>query len=77
MKESPPSVKLEPIPLVEPYRSAGDCDHGIKFDEKECVGLSAAEVRQQWPRLDGECPMGCGYNGIAYLNFLHYLAGDY
>jgi hypothetical protein len=37
----------------------------------------AREVRKRWPRLDGTCPKGCGYHGIAYASFEHYTYGDW
>lgn len=36
-----------------------------------------AEVRKRFPRLDGECPKGCGYVGIAYVSGNHFVAGDW
>lgn len=36
-----------------------------------------AEVRARWPRLNGLCPKGCGYNGIAYASADHYIYGDW
>lgn len=38
---------------------------------------AAMEVRKRWPRLDGPCPLGCGYVGIAYVSAAHYAAGDW
>jgi hypothetical protein len=38
---------------------------------------ASAEVRRRWPRLHGECPKGCGYNGIAYASADHYAMGDW
>jgi hypothetical protein len=35
------------------------------------------EVRRRWPRLDGKCPKGCGYEGICYASTAHYVAGDW
>jgi hypothetical protein len=35
------------------------------------------EIRRRWPRLCGECPKGCGYNGIAYVSHAHMLYGDW
>lgn len=53
------------------------CDHGVKFDAEAARELSAAQVRQRWPRLYGACPLGCGYHGIAYASWEHYGAGDW
>ena len=36
-----------------------------------------AEVKKRWPRLNGACPLGCGYVGIAYASPAHYEIGDW
>lgn len=42
------------------------------------MGHSAhLEVRKRWPRLNGPCPKGCGYHGIAYASSEHYVYGDW
>ena len=58
--------------------SLPECDHGLVFDEKawKDENCSPKEVRRRWPRLNGPCPH-CSFQGIAYVNFLHYLAGDW
>jgi len=38
---------------------------------------ASAEVRKRWPRLNGSCPKGCGYVGIAYASHEHYTYGDW
>lgn len=38
---------------------------------------SSEEVRKRWPRLNGPCPKGCGFVGIAYASYAHYIAGDW
>lgn len=53
------------------------CQHGVKFDAESVKGLSSDEIRVMFPRLNGECPLGCGYIGIAYESFLHYISGDW
>ena len=55
------------------------CDHGLVFDEELCKRESpgAHHVRKQFPRLDGVCPKGCGFHGIAYASFAHFLWGDW
>lgn len=35
------------------------------------------EIRKRWPRLCGQCPLGCGYNGIYYASQEHYIYGDW
>lgn len=52
------------------------CDHGVTFDDAG-LNLSSDEVRRRWPRLNGPCPKGCGYVGIAYASPEHYIAGDW
>lgn len=58
-----------------PYREA--CDHGVTFDEEAAKGLDAYEVRKRWPRHYGVCPRGCGFTGIAYASYMHYISGDW
>ena len=55
------------------------CTHGVTFDEEAVKdgNMSASAVRKIWPRLEGVCPLGCGYDGIAYASFKHYLWGDW
>jgi hypothetical protein len=58
-----------------------DCDHGITFDEEAYKGLGPNEVRKRWPRgwftETKPCPKGCGYRGIYYASYMHYIAGDW
>lgn len=53
------------------------CDHGVSFDEARARLLNAHQVRKQWPRLDGPCSKGCGYDGIFYASYTHYIYGDW
>jgi len=76
-------------PKEEPVKEK--CDHGITFDAEAARALLASgtvtnfilgndqapEVRRCWPRLNGKCPKGCGYEGIAYASTEHYVAGDW
>lgn len=65
---------------VEKNPAQAACDHGVCFDEdafRQHENMSAEEVRKRFPRHFGECPKGCGYNGIAYASMLHYIAGDW
>lgn len=68
-----------PAPDGTPYRTspADKCDHGVCFDESAAKGLDAHEVRRRWPRLFGDCPLGCGYRGIYYASMAHYVYGDW
>ena len=36
-----------------------------------------AIIRKRWPRLEGKCPFGCGFVGIAYASAEHYAMGDW
>lgn len=56
-----------------------ECDHGVVFDEDaaEAEQLSSHEIQKRWPRLTGLCPLGCGFNGIGYASFKHYVYGDW
>lgn len=54
-----------------------ECNHGVTFDEDAARGLSAEEVRKRWPRLAAGCPFGCGFRGIYYASYAHYLCGDW
>jgi hypothetical protein len=53
------------------------CGHGLSFDANAARDLGTREVRSRWPRLFGLCPMGCGFDGIAYASGEHYVAGDW
>lgn len=60
----------------EPRRQT-ECTHGMEFDQETAKHLSARVIRERYPRLNGPCPLGCGFEGIAYKSFLHYMAGDW
>lgn len=54
------------------------CDHGVVFDAEKAQHMKTAyEVRAAYPRLMGNCPKGCGFIGIAYASFKHYIYGDW
>ncbi len=60
------------------------CDHGVHFDEEAWKtaseaedGITTEEFRKRWPRGFGPCPKGCGFDGIAYASYMHYIAGDW
>ncbi len=52
------------------------CNHGTVFDYDGAKGLDAYEVRKRWPRFSGVCAK-CGYRGIYYASYLHYICGDW
>lgn len=54
-----------------------NCNHGIFFDEEKSKFMTSHEVRKTYPRLSGLCPKGCGYKGIYYASYSHYIAGDW
>lgn len=53
-----------------------NCSHGVTFDSEAAKDLSVYEVRKRWPRLDGVCPL-CGFVGIGYASYQHYIMGDW
>jgi len=63
--------------MSDPYRTPPECDHGVAFDLNAAENVPWSEVRKRWPRLDGECPKGCGYRGIAYASMAHCVCGDW
>ena len=46
------------------------------FDEDVAAELSAAEVREKYPRKVEEC-VDCGQTVILYASFLHFISGDW
>ncbi len=49
------------------------------FDEELCmlaIFNDHTAVRKKWPRFSGTCKI-CGYTGIKYASFKHYLYGDW
>jgi len=38
---------------------------------------ATGSIKKRWPRLCGPCPKGCGFNGIAYASYAHYIYGDW
>jgi hypothetical protein len=77
---------LEPGFLEEALKSSKEeaCTHYKvmpKFDEEvwraesKVFGNDTSETRKRWPRFSGSCP-DCGWSGIMYASYLHYIAGD-
>lgn len=61
-----------------------ECQHGITYDhalvlERHCTSeaISGPEVRKRWPRLEGRCPLECGYEGIYYASMNHFTWGEW
>lgn len=52
------------------------CNHGVSFDEDEAKHCGAREVRELWPRFFGTCEE-CGFRGIYYDSYAHYIYGDW
>jgi hypothetical protein len=54
------------------------CDHGMSFSDEvyQKGSYTSSDVKRRWPRHNGLCKL-CGYEGIAYKSFLHYVAGDW
>jgi hypothetical protein len=56
-----------------------DCKcHILPFDGQRVMeeNMTSAQVRQLYPRFCGACS-SCGYTGIAYASFEHYVYGDW
>ena len=60
-----------------PYRDPKNCDHGVFFDHDAAMYMTVQQIREFFPRLNGLCPKGCGFYGIAYASKEHYLMGDW
>jgi hypothetical protein len=61
-------------------RRQRECTHGVTFDEAEAKGLSEIEVRARWPRrrfTEYDACGKCGYVGLSYASFAHYIAGGW
>lgn len=72
---APTEVGELPNQTVTP--DALPCDHGVEFNVEECACLTPHQVRNRFPRLDGQCPKGCGYCGIYYFSYEHQIYGDW
>ena len=59
-----------------PYREVM-CDHGVFFDPEAARHMTVDQIREIFPRLEGRCPKGCGYCGIAYASMEHFVMGDW
>lgn len=55
-----------------------NCDHGVTilFDKEKANGMTPDEVRKEFPRGNIYCDK-CGYYGVMYASFEHYIAGDW
>jgi len=63
-------------PQLDGMRSL--CNHGYWFekDTADEQKLSARAIRARWPRFFGTCAE-CGYSGIYYDSYAHYVYGDW
>lgn len=50
--------------------------HVLPFDEEKAHKMSSFQVRKVYPRFNGKCA-SCGYDGISYSSFAHYVYGDW
>ena len=53
-----------------------ECDHGIAFDVDAAKSMTVAEIRKTFPRHFGKCAK-CGWEGIYYASYSHYVYGDW
>lgn len=74
----PPSTHDAWCPWMMRRNELG-CHHGIVFDQSyaDNLELSSQEVRTKFPRLHADCPLGCGFTGIAYASGIHLTYGDW
>lgn len=52
------------------------CTHGVTFDEDAARNLDWRVIQRLWPRFMGTCKH-CGYSGIYYASYAHYILGDW
>jgi hypothetical protein len=58
-----------------------ECQHGITYDHALVIEQhrnsedTEVFIRERWPRLNGKCPLGCGYEGLYYATLNHYSWG--
>ena len=70
------AIFTEPSPIITLSKDPAKCSHGIHFDEVRSQGLLTSDVRKRWPRFCGTCEH-CGYSGIGYASYAHYISGDW
>lgn len=46
------------------------------FDEELSKEMDSSAVRKTYPRWHGTCAL-CGFKGIRYASYMHYLCGDW
>lgn len=73
IQRDPKYYALQAVTTVE----FAACNHGLVFDIDACAVLDVHAVRAKYPRLCGACPLGCGFDGIAYASVAHYVFGDW
>lgn len=66
-----------PFRYPAPLGVEAQCEHlQTVFDEVAAAKCEDAyEVRRRWPRFSGKC--SCGFTGVYYVSFAHYIMGDY
>lgn len=60
-------------------KKKSECEHtSLKpaFDEEKAKTMTASQVRQTYPRAYGKCKE-CGWEGIMYASYAHYIYGDW
>lgn len=65
--------------MTLPQSDTTTCEHKnlpVYFDAEKSRGLTANQVRNDYPRFHGKCP-DCGETMIGYASFEHYIAGDW
>lgn len=73
MKPKAPEV---PYGENEEQFNCKDCLPEFDVDTAKTLNGNCYEIRHRWPRFSGECTT-CGYSGIRYASYEHYLMGDW
>lgn len=77
MRHDPSCAQNDPI--AGPCDCRRSCRHPTlmpAFDEVAARQMTPLQVRQAFPRNYGKCPV-CGWEGVLYASYAHYIAGDW
>jgi len=69
-------IKIQAETLA-PQNGNPNCNHGVVYNSELAKNMTSHEIKKQYPRGYGLCPKGCGFSGIAYASYEHYIAGDW
>lgn len=63
----------------DPVVFAANCKHPrcqVYFDYDRAMKMTVEEIHKEFPRFCGTCP-DCGWYGVLYASYEHYIAGDW